>query len=138
MHVKKAIYLTLLMLPLIAEAGGSYYPITITSFTHNKYEFHFTAKASEERKWMDQECKEIEVSGEYDTLKWIGYKRPMNKDNHMQAIKYLANSAKNNKEILFGYIGSGLHKEKSCTYKSRGLIYSDYDKVFVMSLYGSI
>jgi hypothetical protein len=62
----------------------------------------------------------------------------MNKDNHMKAIKYLANSAKNNKEILFGYIGPGLHKEKGCTYKSKGLIYSDYDKVFVMSLHDSI
>ena len=54
------------------------------------------------------------------------------------AIKYLSDSERNGKEILFGHIGSGLHKVKSCTYESKGLIYSDYGKVFIMSVHGSI
>ncbi|TRY09410.1 hypothetical protein [Shewanella hanedai] len=119
-------------------AGGSYFPIHITEFENDGDEFKLSATVSDERKWMEKECKKISVTGEYDTLKWITHKNPMNKSTHMEAVDYLSKSLKTKEKIYFGYIGSGLHKVARCTYVSKGLIFSNYDKTYVMSVHGSI
>jgi len=119
-------------------AGGDYFPIHIIKFSNDGDEFKFSATVSNDRKWMEKECKEIFVSGEYDTLKWITHNNPMDKTNHMQAIDYLSKSASSQEKIYFGYIGSGLHKVSQCTYVSKGLIFSNHTKTYVMSVHDSI
>ena len=127
-----------LLISAPVHAGGDYFPIHITGFESDGNEFKFSAIISSERKWMEKECKEIYVSGEYDTLKWITHKNPMKKTNHMEAIDYLSKSASSKEKIYFGYIGSGLHKISQCTYVSKGLIFSNNTKKYVLSVHGSI
>ena len=127
-----------LLISAPVQAGGDYFPVHITQFENDGDKFKFSATVSEERKWMEDECEEIFVTGEYDSLKWIAYNTPMNKNNHMKAIDYLSKSLNIKENIYFGYIGSGLHKIDKCTYVSKGLIFSSDSKTHVMSVHGSI
>jgi hypothetical protein len=136
--LKTLLLFMLLLLSLISQAGGSYHPVTITTFSSENDKFEFTADVATHRSWIDKECHKIQVYGDYDANRWSSYKRPMSIDNHMRAITYLAISAKANHQVLFGYMGKGLHKTKSCTYISKGLIYSYHDKVIIMWIHDSI
>ena len=103
-------------------AGGDSFPINVINFKSAKTEFSLTAKpVVEEREWMETNCKEIKVTGSYDTLKWLRYKRPMSEEGHLSAIELLEEAFDNKRKVDFGYIGGGLRKVDTCNYKSKGL-----------------
>ncbi len=56
----------------------------------------------------------------------------------MQSIEFLSKSRESNEKVYFGYIGAGLHKVGKCTYESKGLIYENEEKEFVLSVYDRI
>ena len=93
--MKTFVPLILTLVSASVYSGGDYFPIHITQFSSDKDEFRFTARISKEREWMERECKDISVVGEYDTLKWALKKAPMNRENHMEAIEYLSRSYHN-------------------------------------------
>lgn len=138
--MKRTLLTIVLIWPLLVVAGGSYHPITITSFEYDENEFSFIAKTSNEWAWLHEECKEIFVSGAYDAANWVGYKNLIDKDKHNQAIAYLESHAKDNEKVFFGYIGNGLFRTKNCTYLSKGLVFFGNDKArpFIMSIYDKI
>ncbi|WP_033027834.1 hypothetical protein [Pseudoalteromonas sp. TAB23] len=120
----------------LSYAGGDHFPIFIKSIEISGNKFSFIADTNfANKKWMDEDCKSIKVSGTYDTLKWFSYSAPMSKDSHKKALKALLLSKNTGSEIYFGYIGAGLIKEANCNYQSKGLM---YENDMVYSIYHSI
>ncbi len=119
-------------------AGGDYFPIEITEISTNNDKFSFKAIPTAERPWMDRECAEITVNGEYDSFKWLTSTKPMSHENHMQSIEYLLKSFTSKQSVNFGYIGGGLRKVAKCSYKSKGLVYEGYTNEYVLSVYDRI
>ncbi len=105
-------------------AGGDFFPIIISSVDIDGNDFTFIAKpVVENRKWMDPECKQISVSGTYDSLRWIRYSSPMSRDSHRRSLGALRESKVNNSVLYFGYIGRGLIEVSACKYESKGLMH---------------
>ncbi|UTA48340.1 hypothetical protein L1F30_02060 [Simiduia sp. 21SJ11W-1] len=119
-----------------AFSGGDHFPIHVTEIEIDGSNFSFNAiPVTEERKWMEEECTSVKVSGTYGVLKWLNYKAPISKDEHALALATLQKSYESEKKIYFGYIGGGLHKVSSCSYLSKGLLYENGN---VYSIYHSI
>lgn len=121
-----------------AFAGGDYFPIKLTDFVSDGDTFEFKATPVVERGWMEKECMEVNVKGSYDTLRWLTYKSPMSIENHMIAIGLLEASYRAKQIVYFGYIGGGLHRVSRCSYKSKGLMYSQNLEELVMSIHDPI
>ena len=134
--MKLSIAFILYLFSSLSYAGGDHFPIFIKSIEISGNKFSFIADTNfSKRKWMDEDCNSIKVSGTYDTLKWFSYSAPMSKDSHKKALEALLSSKNTSSEIYFGYIGGGLIKEANCNYQSKGLI---YENDMVYSIYHSI
>ncbi len=134
--MNKYIGLLIVIFSTSVSAGGDHFPIMVTNIEVEESDFSFSAKSvKSERSWMDEECATIKVSGTYDALKWLGYKRPMSKVGHQSALIALHNAFTNSRKLYFGYIGNGLYKTSDCSYLSKGLLFENGN---VYSIYQNI
>ena len=111
-------------------AGGYHFPIEIISFEsppNDEYSFKMIAiPVNKEKHWEEEKCEKIVVTGSYDQLKWLTYKRPMSKETQVQSIKLLCDAYEEKRPILFGTMGLGLHEVEKCSFLSKGLFVQDY------------
>jgi hypothetical protein len=115
--------LAALLFSASATAGGDFGEIRITSFQIDPekadvFEFH---AVSERELFVWRECSRLTIKGDYDSLRWLRYKRPMSATTHETALEYLQKASESGAKIGFGTIGSGLKKLEPCVFESKGL-----------------
>lgn len=137
-----------LLLPIIfliasstASAGGYHFEVVVKSITLVEGSWHrYTAilsPTSSEAQWPEEKCEILSVEGEFDSERWVRYKRPMSTQTHKASIDLLLSSI--GKPVLFGIMGSGLKQISPCSYKSKGLFVEPYGgKGVVMSVHNRI
>lgn len=123
------------LFPQSVIAGGSYFAVNIIEIEHDKFKFFFVAKLLEEFDYDDSGCKQIKISGYYDSSMWQKYSRFINEQEHAKSLKLLETANSENKRINLGYIGQGFFKTDECKYMSKGL-FNDENGVY--SVYASI
>ncbi len=123
------------------SAGGSYFAAQVKSFEFQKdQEGQFVVELALITHFSGlhvKQCDTLTVHGNFDSLKWKSYKRPMSPQAHKEALKYLARSV--DQSILFGTLGNGLKRSANCHYQSKGLFIEGVDEAAVVfSVYDSI
>lgn len=134
--MKKLLIISICFVSQPILAGGDYFPVKVISIESSSTEFSLVARPIvEEKAWMDKECREIAVVGNFDRLRWARYKSPMSKETHLNSIEALKEAMKNKTNINFGYMGNGLKELRNCNYKSKGLfggnqtVFSVHDRI---------
>lgn len=90
-----------------------------------------------EAHWHEEKCESLTVVGEFDSLRWAAYKRPMSVEAHKRSISYLSESI--GQRVLFGVMGNGLKENEPCQFVSKGLFIESYsNKHVVLSVHGRI
>jgi|GEM_PF-1923361 len=124
-----------------ALSGGYHFEVLVESFeknTENWDEYTVVlSPTSAEANWPEEKCEFLTIEGEFDSLRWATYKRPMSKETHKRSTSYLSESI--GQRVLFGVMGSGLKENKPCLFYSKGLLIEPYgNKPVVLSVYGRI
>lgn len=122
-------------------SGGYHFEVLVESFDKNGENWdEYTlvlSPTSSEANWPEEKCESLTVVGEFDSLRWATYKRPMSKETHQRSISYLSESV--GQRVLFGVMGSGLKENKPCIFFSKGLFIEPYgNKHVVLSVHGRI
>lgn len=110
-----------------AHAGGSAVLGKVVSFTgaNGNYSFRF-AQTAERSQWIIS-CQEFEVKVNYERVpwfSWLPYVRTHHPTKEMTevAAAFLLKAHRENREVMFGYMGQGLEETSTpCFLLSRGI-----------------
>ena len=141
-------FLVFLILGLVVSpvfAGGDFVLGKLSRFSESKGKISFHFIQSDNGLELLPNCREFDMSVEYERVpsySWIPFIKTTHPsyDQNAKAALFLQKAYVEKREVLFGYMGSGISETKvKCSFVSRGLMLEGDEKMqFVLSYYDPV